>query len=232
MQVDGYVRVSTEEQSLLGVSLAAQEEKIRAYCGLHALTLSELTVDAGVSAKSLDRPGLARVMGRLQSGTVDGLVVVKLDRLTRSVRDWGDLIERFFSEKGGRAIMSVSEHIDTRTAVGRMMLNMIMTIAQWERETIAERTQGAMDFKRSLGEWLGGSVPYGFDLGADGKTLVANEWEQEMIAWMKAKRAEGMTYSGIAERLNGRVVTSRHGGLWTHRTVSKVLNRKQSAKVA
>ena len=87
MRVDGYVRVSTDEQASEGVSLDAQSEKVLAYAALYGLDFCELHTDAGESGKSLKRPGLSLALNRLDSGAIDGIVVAKLDRLTRSVAD-------------------------------------------------------------------------------------------------------------------------------------------------
>src|SRR4051794_4255563 len=148
LRVLGYTRVSSAEQASEGVSLEAQEAKVRGYCALHDLDLVGLEADAGVSARTLKRPGLARVLAALESGEVGGVVIAKLDRLSRSVADWNTLIERHFGPAGGRQLFSVSDHIATRTAAGRMVLNILMSVAQWEREAIAERTLDALAHKR------------------------------------------------------------------------------------
>src|SRR5262245_308121 len=88
-RVVGYVRVSSEHQADQGVSLQAQEEKIRQYCTLYDLDLVDIVVDAGVSAKTLQREGLQKALAMLENGHADGVVVVKLDRLTRNVADLG-----------------------------------------------------------------------------------------------------------------------------------------------
>src|SRR4051794_5476163 len=129
MRVVGYVRVSTDEQSRDGVSLLSQADKVRAYCGLYGLDLVCVLSDPGESAKNLDRPALREALAPLERGEAAGLVVAKLDRLPRSMRDWSDLIERYFGDASGRWLFSVGDSIDTRTAAGRMVLNMMMTIA-------------------------------------------------------------------------------------------------------
>ena len=152
MRVIGYVRVSTEEQGKEGVSLALQEAKIKEYCRLYELDLARIESDPGFSAKTLDRPGIKSALDDLRrtktvrkadTHSFDGIVIYKLDRLTRSISNWDQLIQEFFNEKAGKRLFSVSDQIDTRTANGRMFLNLIMTIAQWEREIIAERTAEA-----------------------------------------------------------------------------------------
>src|SRR3954469_45725 len=96
MRVIGYIRVSTEEQASEGVSLDAQRCKLEAYAKLYELDLVAVEVDAGVSAKTLERPGLRSALARLARGDVEGLLIAKLDRLSRSVADWNALIEAHF----------------------------------------------------------------------------------------------------------------------------------------
>ncbi|WP_254903539.1 recombinase family protein, partial [Picosynechococcus sp. PCC 7002] len=95
----GYIRVSTEEQATQGVSLDAQKAKLEAYAGLYDIELVDIVIDAGQSAKSIERPGLQKALGMLDSGEVEAMVIVKLDRLTRSVKDLDWLLENFFADK-------------------------------------------------------------------------------------------------------------------------------------
>ena len=228
----GYARVSTEEQSREGVSLAVLAEKIRLYGELHGLGAVEVVVDGGVSAKSLDRPGLSRVLAALDSGEATALVVYKLDRLTRSLADWSSLIDRYFGRPGGPSLMSVSESIDTRSAGGRMVLNVMVTVGQWERETIIERTGAAMAFKRSRSERLG-TIPYGRDLGPDGKTLVANPAEEAALALMLELAGRGLTLRAIAAGLDAAGYRPKGGGAsWRHSSVGDILKRSREAATA
>jgi DNA invertase Pin-like site-specific DNA recombinase len=129
----GYIRVSTEKQADHGVSLEAQQTKLAAYAALYDIELVEVIVDAGVSAKTLSRAGLQRALGMLRKGQANALVVAKLDRLTRSVKDLGTLVEEYFSADN-ITLLSVADSIDTRTAAGRLVLNVLGSVAQWERE--------------------------------------------------------------------------------------------------
>ena len=225
LRVIGYVRVSTEEQAHDGSSLINQEERIRAYCELYGLDLVRIERDAGVSAKTLDREALSVVIDELERGTVDGVVIMKLDRLTRSLRDWSDLIDRFFSDKAGRRLFSVNDSIDTRTPSGRMVLNMIMTVAQWEREETAYRTANALQGKIARGERCG-RVRFGYNLAADGKTLVPDPVEQRAIEFMKRWKAQGKTYRDMVAQLEELgIETKTPGAVWRPGAIHQILAR-------
>lgn len=202
-----YLRVSTEQQAD-GVSLDAQRARIAAYAGLYGLDLVAVIEDPGVSARSLARPGLGRALAMLRSRTADALVVAKLDRLTRSVRDLSVLLDDWFA--GDRwALLSVSEQIDTRTAGGRLVLNVLASVAQWEREATAERTSEALAHKARKGEFIGGRVPFGWDLAPDGTRLIPVTREQQIIAAAREARARGLSYRAIAAALAQAGFTSR-----------------------
>ena len=215
-----YLRVSTERQADTGVSLDAQQEKARAYASLYDLDLIEVIIDAGESAKSLDRPGLQRALAMLKNGQADALLVVKLDRLTRSVVDLGKLIETYFAP-GKAALMSVGEQIDTRSAAGRLVLNILASVSQWERETIGERTSVAMQHKQAKGEYIGGHAPYGFDL-ADGE-LVRNEAEQTVIAQAKQLHAAGLSLRKIAAELDRQGIKTRKGSTFAAPQIQRMV---------
>lgn len=146
----------------------------------------------------------------LTRGQADAILVVKLDRLTRSVRDLGELVERYFAP-GKWALLSVGEQIDTRSAAGRLVLNVLASVSQWEREAIGERTSAAMQYKASGGEYIGGAVPYGYRLGADGVCLEPEPAEQAVIAEARALRSEGRSLRAISGALDRRAMRARKG---------------------
>lgn len=215
----GYVRVSTAGQADTGVSMEAQRIKIRQYCELYGLDLAGVVEDAGASAKTLDREGLQDALGRLEKGEADTLVVVKLDRLTRSVVDLNTLLTRYFAERFN--MVSVSEQINTGTAAGRLVLNVLMSVSQWEREAISERTVAALQHKKAEGQRVG-EIPYGYRLAPDGIHLVEHEAEQEVISAVLEYRTAGLTYRAIAERLERRGFTNREGRPFHPQTVSNI----------
>ena len=229
LKVVGYVRVSTEEQAVDGVSLAAQRAKLVAYASLYDLDLVEIVEDAGESAKTLNRDGLRTALGLIDAGRADGLLIAKLDRLSRSVVDWNTLIEGYFGERAGKQLFSVADSIDTRTAAGRMVLNILMVVSQWEVEVISERTSAALQFKRSKNERVG-TVPYGYDLAADGVALVANEQEQRVLVLIAGLRADGLSLRKVAAELTRKEIATKEGGTkWSHTTVQRIVQRSAAA---
>jgi DNA invertase Pin-like site-specific DNA recombinase len=215
-----YVRVSTDKQAELGVSLEAQRAKLEAYAALYDLDLVAVEVDAA-SACDLDRPALTRALAELRAGRADALLVVKLDRLTRSVRDLGDLVERCTRERW--ALLSVGDAVDTRTAAGRLVLNVLASVAQWEREAIGERTAAAMAYMRERLEYTGGRVRYGYTVSADGRALERNEAEQAVVAAAVELRAAGLSLREVGAALAARGLYPRTGAVWHATTIKLVL---------
>jgi DNA invertase Pin-like site-specific DNA recombinase len=218
MRVILYCRASTEEQT---ITLESQREKLMAFAMLHDLQVAEVIVETE-SAKSLQREGLQRALAMLRSGEAEGLAVLKLDRLTRSVGDWQTLIDGYFG--GSHQLFSVQDSIDTRTAAGRLVLNVLLSVAAWERETIAERTRDALQHKISRCERVG-KVRFGFDLADDGKTLLPNETEQAAIGLMRSLREAGHSLRAIAAELTGRAIPAKEGGVWKAGSVAYILKR-------
>lgn len=221
MKVIGYIRVSTDEQAQSGISLEAQRAKLEQYAGLYDLDLVEVIVDAGVSAKNLQREGLKAALAALDNGQAAAVLVTKLDRLTRSVRDLSHLLEKYFGTK--YALLSVAEKVDTSSAAGRMILNIMATVSQWEREVIGERTSAALQHKIAQGQHVG-SPALGFRM--TGGQLEAEQNEQAIVARILGLRAKNMTLQGIADLLNDESIPTKRGGKWHPSTVSNILSRK------
>src|ERR1700691_5190506 len=196
MKTVGYVRVSTDKQ---GISLEAQAEKIRAMALVQGAELSEIIVESGESAKSLNRPGMAKLLAMVDAGNVKAVIVAKLDRLTRSVKDLCELLERF--ERKSVALVSVAESLDTGSAAGRLVLNIMAAVSQWEREAIGERTRDALHHKRNRGE-RGRNIAFGFRLAGDGQHVEPDPAEREVLAEIRRLRNTGATLRGIAAALN------------------------------
>jgi DNA invertase Pin-like site-specific DNA recombinase len=218
MKVIGYSRVSTDEQASEGVSMEAQKARIEAYCVAKDWELVSLEADPGMSAKDMKRPGLQTVLDAVRSGSVEAIVIYKLDRLTRSVLDLNRIVELL--DKNGVALVSMQESLDATTPTGRLMLNLLASVSQWEREIIGQRTKEVMSYMKSQGMVYCRPV-YGYDT-ADGR-LLKNTHEQKVITRVKAWRVQGMSYSHIAEALNAKGVPTKRGGQWAAMTVRNII---------
>ena len=216
------LRVSTDRQADSGQSLDVQRQKVKEYARLYNLDLVTILEDAGYSGRTLKRPGLQKALRMLDSGKVDALLVSKLDRLTRSVKDLGDLIARYFGEDK-HVLLSVGEQIDTRSASGRLVVNLLTSVAQWERERITERICEAMAHKASKGEYLGGEPPYGWRVASDGVRLVEVPKEQAIIDLIKQLRGGGASLRGVAVELHRLGHRPRKGKRWHPTTISRIL---------
>lgn len=225
----GYVRVSTEEQAREGLSLDAQESRIRAYCLAHALDLAAVLVDAGESGKSMDRPQLSALLARIRAGEVGAVVIYKLDRLTRRTRDLLELVEDVL--KPARVeLVSLSEQLDTRTPAGVLMLTVLGALAQMEREQIAERTRVALHFKRDRGERLG-TTPLGYRTPGPREAMLPEAGELEVVRFILRRRRSRATFRQIAAELTAKGYRTKRGGRWHASTVRAVWSGRKRYKL-
>ena len=146
-----YLRVSTDEQGDSGLGLEAQAAAIKVYCSAQGHELAGMVRE--IESARGKRPILEDVLQHIEQGTYEGLIVSKLDRLSRSVVQANDIHDRL--AKAGATLIALDLNVDTSTASGRMMMNILATVAQWERDTIGERTRSALRAKRARGEPVG-----------------------------------------------------------------------------
>jgi site-specific DNA recombinase len=214
----GYIRVSTDKQAVDGYSLAAQTAKIQAMAIVKGYELTEIVSD-DESAKNLKRPGVQRVIDMVTAKRVDVVIIIKLDRFTRSVKDLAVMVELFNSK--GVALVSLTESLDTKSASGELSMNITTSVSQWERRAIGERTKTALDYKRSIGERMG-NIPYGYQ--AHGKLLAVDLDEQAVISRIKALSNAGTSQRAIATQLNAEGIRTRRGTEWKFQYIAAVLN--------
>lgn len=200
----GYVRVSTDEQAREGISMEAQEERIRAMATAKGWHLLDIINDAGYSGKNLNRPGARSLIDLCRRGTMDVIVVYKVDRLTRKQKDLWHLLEEVF-EANQVGFVSVTEAFDTTTAAGKAFLGMLGVFAQLERDLVSERTREALGRKKSKGEWIG-RKPIGFRMNENGR-LAEDPDMLRLIARAKRLRREGASFGDIS-RAMGRPKTT------------------------
>jgi DNA invertase Pin-like site-specific DNA recombinase len=208
----GYVRVSTEEQAKEGISLEAQRAKIQAFATVKDLNLIEIVADEGASGKDLNRYGLKRLLDLVKGKQAEAVVVYKLDRLSRRTRDLLFLTEEVFKH-GNTRFFSLTEQIDTETAIGKFFLTLMGAMAQMERELIAERTKSSLAYKKEKGESLG-HIPYGYKR-VNGKLIIEPN-EQKTIELIKRLRRQKKGYRKIAKALNEQEVPTRTKGTKWH----------------
>ncbi|WP_051470172.1 recombinase family protein [Fischerella sp. PCC 9605] len=150
LRLIGYGRASTAKQS---ITKDVQLEGITRYCELYGHHLVDFFYDAAKSGKSKQNRGeLLKALELLEAGKANGIIIYKLDRLTRSPKDLFELVENYFKTY---TLISVCDQIDTHSANGRLVINILMAVANWEREIIVERTLDALETKKAKGQHIG-----------------------------------------------------------------------------
>ena len=200
-----YTRVSTGKQTESGISLDDQLEQVNAAVEQRGWVIAEHCADEGVSAsKATRRPGLDRALEMLAAGDADVLVVAKQDRLTRSLVGLGKIMQS--AEKQGWDIVILDRDVDTSKPAGRLMLNIMGAIAQYESEMIGERAEMTHRQRKARG------------LRAGQSPILTDEVRYRIAD----ERAAGRTYAAIAATLNDEGVPTAKGGTWHPATVSHV----------
>ena len=225
IQAIAYIRVSTTEQATEGVSIEAQRQQIRDYARFKKLKIAHLIVDAGISAgKPLqERDGGRELFELAQADHIRAVVAYKLDRLFRDAADcltvtkrWDALdVDLHLIDMGGQAV-------DTSTAMGRFFLTIMAGVAEMERNMIRERTKAALAHLKAQGKRTG-SVPYGSKLAPDGKTLLEEPNEQEVIQAARRLRKRGNSLRNISKKLAKRGYRSRTGAVFHPQQISRML---------
>ena len=209
MRVIGYVRVSTEEQGMSGAGIQAQKEAISKEAERRGWQIVEVHEDVG-SGKDLRRPGIKAALESLQRGEADALAIAKLDRLSRSMLDFANIMAK--AQKESWALIALDVNVDTTTPAGEAMANVVATFAQFERRLISQRTREALAIKRAQGVRLGRPQE------------ISRETDQAILAMRKS----GLTFRQIIEELEVIGTPSARGGKWSTSTVSRALNRAVS----
>jgi site-specific DNA recombinase len=200
-----YTRKSTEEGLNQDFSsLDAQRESSEAYIlsqrheGWTALPTQYS--DGGYTGANIERPGVRQLLADIEAGKVDCVVVYKVDRLSRSLIDFGRMMELF--EKHGVCFVSITQQFNTNTSLGRLTLNILLSFAQFEREIISERTRDKQIAARKKGKWTGGQILLGYDLDSRAGKLTLNAAEAERVREMFRLYLEGTTVIDIVQRFD------------------------------
>lgn len=197
-----YERVSTAEQAVEGAGLAAQHTAIQHEANYKGLTIVRTCQDPGVSGKDMNRPGLTEALGLIAAGEAHGIIVSKLDRLSRSLLDFSSLMEQ--ARKEGWNIIALDLGLDLSTPTGEMMANILATFAQFERRVIGQRTKDGLAEKRAAGVRLGrpGQIP------------------AAVLRFIAAGRADNISFQKLADLLNKEDTPTPQGGkVWYAGTV-------------
>ena len=218
----GYIRVSTVDQATEGVSLAAQEQRIRAWAGSSDYRLLSVFRDEGVSGKIELEKRQVNLAIENACRTSSTLVVFSLTRLGRSTVDIISIAEKL--ERSGADLVSLSENIDTTSAAGKMIFRMLAVLAEFERDLVSERTKAALSHIRQQGRKTGGHVPFGYD-NVDGK-LIPNKKESRVVDLILRLRNEGFSLRDICRELKyRRCKTKTLQADWSVNVVAALIRR-------
>jgi len=220
-----YTRKSTEEGlqqefNSLDAQREAAEAFIRSQLNEGWVCLPDRFDDGGFSGANTDRPALRRLMSDIEAGLVDCVVVYKVDRLSRSLLDFARLMETF--EKKRVAFVSVTQQFNSAHSMGRLTLNILLSFAQFERETISERTRDKMSASRRRGQYVGGQPILGYDVDRLAKRLIVNEDEAARVRAIFALYAEKEALLPVVTELDGRG--------WTNKTWSTKKGAERGGK--
>lgn len=209
----GYVRVSTEEQARSALGLEAQERAIRLAAEQRGWELVGVITDAGISGSKKDRPGLQSALQRMRRKEAQFLVVAKLDRLSRSIRDGADVIDQ--ASRQGWALVDLGSGVDMSTPAGEMVAGVLLSAAQYERRLIGVRTKEGLASAKSRGMALGKPTTY----------------PDELLVRIHDMHRDGLSLRQIAEALSAARVTTAKGGSWYASSVRSVLNSERMAAI-
>lgn len=215
-----YMRVSTQEQAENGNSLEFQKEKLEAYCKLHEYKIVGEYVDAGVSGAKFNRPALDRLKEDVEK--IDVVLIYKLDRLSRSIKDTMLLIEDFF-KPNNIDLISLSENFDTSQAIGMATVGMLSTFAQLERDTITQRMVAGKVQSIKNGNYIT-NVPFGYI--KKGKKLVKDENTRECLEFIFEKLLDGYSTNQIAKLLEKNKYSHLRKGFWHYTTINRIARNK------
>jgi DNA invertase Pin-like site-specific DNA recombinase len=210
----GYVRVSTADQGDTGAGLEAQRQAIEQAARQRRWTLLGTYEDVA-SGKTLNgRKQLEQALAELRAGRAHALLVAKLDRVSRSVKDFARLLED--SQRQSWALVALDFDLDTSTPAGELVAHVMMAVAQWERRVIGQRTREGLAVKRAQGVKLGG------------RRLVTSELEARIVQL----RRQGLSFETIADLLTIEGVSTPKGGrVWGWTTVKQIVRRNMSEPI-
>lgn len=213
-----YPRVSTEDQFRNGHSLGEQKERMLKLCDYKNYEVYKVYEDAGISAKDMNRPAFQEMIQDIKDGKINKIIVYKLDRLTRSIKDLEEICT--FLEDNNCSLESMCEDINTSTANGKFFIRMLTILAQLEIERTSERTKFGMIGAVKKGHFVG-RAPIGYD--KQDKKLVINDIESEVIRRIFDLYIKGMAANAITKLLNEEKALNRK---WIPTLVDRILSNE------
>lgn len=219
MKVLGYIRVSSNKQVNEGSSLLNQKTMIEDYCLRNRYELLNILNDEGVSGLKRDRNGLNDLMGKIKKDKVEMVVVYSLSRLGRRMKDVIEIID--FMNSNNVRFISLKENFDNNGIMGKLLLNIMGSVNEFEVGIMGERIRDVKRYKKSNKEVFGGRLLYGVN-EIDGK-LIENNIELEVINLMIELREIGFSYQKVADYLNGENIKAKFDGIWYGSSVRMVL---------
>jgi site-specific DNA recombinase len=223
MKLIGYVRVSSKGQTD-NTSIEEQKRRLRAYCEAHGHKLVKVYEETGSGKDTENRPQFQEAIEALSKA--DGLIAFKLDRVARNTADVLHLVNDVL-KPASKALVLLDLNVDTSTPTGMMILTVMAAVAQLERDQINERCQIGRNAKKEQRGFIGGNVPYGFDVLGEGREarLVENPQEQAILELIRKQKRGGKTTYAIAKYLNESGHQTKTGAKWSHVLVNKLLER-------
>ena len=219
-QAIGYIRVSSAQQAQEGVSLEAQQAKIEQWCSANGYELVNVFKDEGISGKRMDtRPGLQDALASVKKG--NAFVFYSMSRVARSTKDMLAIGELITKKKAD--MVSLIENIDTTSASGKMMFQMLAVLAEFERNLGGERTANVLQNKKANNQKYCNKTPYGFKRVDD--RLEQVKQEVMVVAEIQQARAKGQTLQSIADGLNSRGIPTKTNKQWQPATIHLLLQR-------
>jgi DNA invertase Pin-like site-specific DNA recombinase len=221
-----YTRVSTEDQAKEGFSLESQIERLRSYCKARGWSVFKEYVDDGYSGRDIRRPAYQELMNEI--GHWDVLLVLKMDRIHRNSRNFMEMMDEL--RQRSKEFVSMTESLDTSTAMGRFVVDIIQRIAQLESEQIGERVYAGMHQKANTPQerldpkrspYLGFNHPFGYDYVEN--ELRINPEQAETVKGIYSSYLDGRSMGEIAKYLNRVKAPTKRGGRWDKRTVANIL---------
>ena len=219
--VDLYIRVSTDRQAKEGDSLEEQESELRKFCEYRHFQIHKVFVERGKSGGNTNRPEYQKLVKDIEAKKINAVVVKKLDRLSRSLMDFEQLMIKLQAQDVG--FISLRENFDTTMAMGKAMLRVALVFAQLEREQTAERIKDVFAWRAEQGLYNGGTRPFGYD--SISSELVPHKQERKIVEFIFNTFLELKSTTLVAKECNNLGFKRRSGLLWDKREIHKILKR-------